>query len=155
MPSGLSAVRVNVARGQSQGRIRGQQPASLRRKDIRVAPDFVNGPVTAAFVGDIGRGARPEPHWNTSCGETRTVRRPYWSRHPWEMSLTSLTSTAETYRSSVSPVGTSPKSPPPVGPNSKDCDVLRSQHQIRFADRPRRRVVSHSSRPVRCGFFSN
>jgi len=34
----------------------------------------------------------------------------------------------------VSPVGTASR--PTCRANSKDCDVLRSPHQIRFADRP-------------------
>ena len=40
----LATVRVNVARSQRKHRIRGQQPARFRRKNIRVAPDLVNGP---------------------------------------------------------------------------------------------------------------
>jgi hypothetical protein len=54
MRCGLSAVRVKMARAERQGRMCRQKSAGLRRKDIRVAPDFVNGPAGGAFLGGAG-----------------------------------------------------------------------------------------------------
>src|SRR6202790_5228701 len=48
----FTAIGVNMARGQRQGRIRGQGPAGFGWKDISVAPDLVNGPVRPPFPGE-------------------------------------------------------------------------------------------------------
>src|SRR5262249_55662025 len=48
----LAAVRVEMVIVETQGRIRRQQPASVGRKDIGVASDFVSGPgVLIAWTG--------------------------------------------------------------------------------------------------------
>src|SRR4029077_11809084 len=55
MPFGFPAVRVEVAGAERERRMGGQKPTGLGRKDVRVAPDFVNRPAAAAFVGAAAR----------------------------------------------------------------------------------------------------
>ena len=51
MRFGFAAVGVNVARGERQRGIGGQQPSCLRRKKIRVPANLMNGPTSAGSVG--------------------------------------------------------------------------------------------------------
>ena len=130
----LPAIRVKVAGAERQSRIRRQKPPGLGRKDIRVAPDFVNGPAGGALVNAIGptalnhAGIRHVVKHETSTNRIGSPTLgnivdlsdldgggvPIFSETRWD-------------ESNISPF---------VGPNSRDYHVLRPQHQIRFPDRP-------------------
>ena len=92
----LAAVRVQMAGAQRERRVRREQPAGLRREDVRVASDLVNRPAAAALVGAAARALALDDARVRHVVEDVASADRAGRRSPCGMSLTSRTSTAET-----------------------------------------------------------
>ena len=136
----FEAVGMNVARGQRQGRIRGQEPAGFGWKDVGVAPDLVNGPGRSTFVCAARIPlARHEAgirhvveHITSAYCFGRTAFRDVVNFSDLDSRHVPVFGEARWNQSHVSP---------PIRSRRGNRHLFGFQHQVRFTDRPPVRVV--------------
>jgi hypothetical protein len=141
----LAAVGVNVACCQRQRRIRRQQPAGFRRKDVRISPDLVNGPRGRVFVGTT-RIALPRH----DAGIRHVVECITSTHGLGRAAFRDIVDFSDLHSRHVLIFCESrwnePHVSPPIRSGGENGDLFGFQDQVRFADRPLIRLIEMERR---------